>query len=64
MKKVILKDSDEFKEVNIYSSTVNQILEVVFQNQTAKIDSNYKSVNVIEMINQIKFHYASAKSSR
>jgi len=29
MKKALLKNSDEIKELNIYSSTVNENLEVV-----------------------------------
>jgi len=64
MKTALLKNSDETKEFNIYSSTVSQILEAVIKNQTAKTDRNYQSVNLIEMINQIKFYSTSVKSDR
>jgi len=33
-------------------------------NQTAKTDRNYQSVNLIEMINQIKCHCTSVESDQ
>ena len=36
----------------------------IIQNQIAKTDRNFKSVNVGEMVNQIKFHGARPKSDR
>jgi len=54
MKKALLKNSDETKKFNIYSSTVNHISEIVIQNHSPKTNRNYQSVNLLEMIHQIK----------
>jgi len=57
MKKTLLKNSNETKECNIDSNTIDQILEAFIINQTVKIDMNDQSVNLIEMSNQIKLWY-------
>jgi len=57
MKKPLLKNSNETKEFNIDSNTIDQILEAFIKNQTIKIDRNDQSVNLLEMNNQIKLWY-------
>ena len=55
IKKALLKNTDETKGFNIYSSIVNQILEIVTENQRVTNDRNYQDVHLIETINQINF---------